>query len=98
MQQNETQYKKLVTIVEKSKDDLVQHGGYDLIVIEDFYDVFLEQIKKLEQLPEEFKAAENKDQTYEQFVEAHLLKILCNHDEANYVIMYMRFMAASYLK
>ena len=54
-------------------------------------------------MPEEYKAAENENKskginTYEQYVHQHLLKILCNHDEANYVIMYMRFMAASYLK
>jgi hypothetical protein len=36
--------------VEDSKDDLVKNGGYDLIVIEDFYDVFLEELKKLEQV------------------------------------------------
>ena len=45
-----TEYKNFVKVVEDSKDDLVKNGGYDLIVIEDFYDVFLEQLKKLEQV------------------------------------------------
>ena len=26
------------------------------------------------------------------------MKMLCNHEEANYIIMYARFMAAAYLK
>jgi hypothetical protein len=26
------------------------------------------------------------------------MKVLCNHEEANYIIMYSRFMAAAYLK
>ena len=26
------------------------------------------------------------------------MKLLCNHEEANYVIMYSRFMAVAYLK
>lgn len=103
METHEAQFNKLIKTIEKSKDDLVQHGGYDLIVIEDFYDVFYEQTQKLAKLSEDYKAAENENkskgiETYEQFVHAHLLKILCNHDEANYIIMYMRFMAASYLK
>ena len=63
MEKHEAQYKKLVGIVEKSKDDLVQHGGYDLIVIEDFYDVFVEQLKKLEKLPEDYKASENENKS-----------------------------------
>ncbi len=29
---------------------------------------------------------------------AHCLKVFCNHEEANYIIMYTRFMAATYLK
>ena len=35
---------------------MVANAGYDEIVIEDFYDVFLDKIKKIEKLPEEFAA------------------------------------------
>ena len=35
---------------------MVANAGYDEIVIEDFYDVFLQHVKKLEKLPEEFAA------------------------------------------
>ena len=42
--------------MEESKDDLVKNAGYEEMVIEDFYDVFLEQLKKLAKLPEDFKA------------------------------------------
>ena len=40
----------MVGIIEASKKDLVDHAGYDECVIEDFYDVFLEQLKKLDKL------------------------------------------------
>jgi len=32
------------------------------------------------------------------YVHQYLMKVLCNHEEAQYIIMYMRFMAATYLK
>jgi len=51
MQQYKSQYDALVKIVEESKEDLSKNAGYDEIVIEDFYDVFLEKLKKLESLP-----------------------------------------------
>lgn len=35
---------------------------------------------------------------YKPFVEKHLMSVLCNHDTANYVIMYARFLAAAYIK
>ena len=46
-----TKYKALIKIIEASKKDLCDNAGYDEIVIEDFYDVFLEELKKLETLP-----------------------------------------------
>lgn len=35
-------YERFLQTVINSKDDLVKEGGYDLIVIEDFYDCFVE--------------------------------------------------------
>ena len=52
MQENKTQYEKLVKIIEDSKDDLVKNARYEEMVIEDFYDVFLEHTKKLSKLQE----------------------------------------------
>lgn len=54
-------------------------------------------------MPEDFKSAANENKSkgiknYPEYVHAHLMKVLCNHDEANYIIMYSRFMAATYLK
>lgn len=97
MDQYKTQYNNLIKIVEGSKDQLVQHGGYDLIVIEDFYDIFLEKLKGLENLKEEHEECKD-DMSYEDYVHAYILKQLANNDEANYIIMYLRFMAASYIK
>jgi len=45
----------------------------------------LEALKKLDEVEPE-KSTE------------HLFKVLCNHEEANYIIMYARFMAACHLK
>ena len=78
-------YTDFIEMVKKSKDDLVKEGGYDLIVIEDFYDCFLGQLEKLAKV-------DKKDAV------SHTMKVLCNHEEANYIIMYSRFMAATYLK
>lgn len=70
--------------MEFSKDDLVKIG-YDLIVIEDFYDVFLESLKNLGKVKKEDAVK-------------HCMEVLCNYENANYIIMYARFMAATYLK
>lgn len=45
-----SKYYELIKTVEGSKKDMCDNGGYDEIVIEDFYDVFLEELKKLEGL------------------------------------------------
>lgn len=79
------EYKAFIETVKNSKDDLVKEGGYDLIVIEDFYDVFVEQLEKLGKIDVKDAAA-------------HCLKVLGNHEEANYIIMYTRFMCATHLK
>ena len=92
-----TKYDALVAKIESSKGDMVKDGGYDEIVIEDFYDVFLTNLKKLAELKDEFTSAQV-DMDYAKYVETHLIKVLCNHEEANYIIMYMRFLAATYLK
>ncbi len=59
--------------------------GYDEIVIDDFYDTFITALKKLDSI-KKIDAQE------------HLMAVLCNHDSANYLIMYARFMAACFLK
>lgn len=56
MEQFKTQYESLIKIVTDSKDDLVKNAGYEEMVIEDFYDVFLEHVKKLGKPQEEFDA------------------------------------------
>lgn len=35
---------------------------------------------------------------FTEYLQNHLFSVLCNHEVANYIIMYMRFMAATYLK
>lgn len=84
-------------IVKESKDYLVSNGGYDLIVIEDFFDCFFNAIEKLEGLAKEHEEV-NDGSSYPDYVHKHLMSVLCNHEEANYIIMYARFLAATYLK
>ena len=74
----------MLKVLEGSKKDLMDLG-YDEIAIEDFYDIFLDEFKKLRSL-EPAKAQE------------HLTKVLCNKEEAVYLIMYSRFLTACYLK
>jgi len=71
-------------VLEGSKKDLMDLG-YDEIAIEDFYDIFVGEFKKLKTIKKEESAN-------------HLMKLLCNKEEAVYLIMYARFLAACYLK
>ena len=77
-------YDRFLKAVEGSKKDLMA-VGYDELAIEDFYDLFLAEVKKLPEI-EPSKASE------------HLLKLLCNKEEAVYLIMHARFMTSCYLK
>jgi ubiquitin thioesterase protein OTUB1 len=64
MDKYKSNYDNVISIIEKSKDELVQHGGYDLIVIEDFYDIFLEKLKGLENLKKDHEECKE-DLTYQ---------------------------------
>ena len=69
MGEYKSQYDNLIKIIEESKKDLSTNAGYEEIVIEDFYDVFLENLKKLEKMPEDFKAQEADGlKLYDEFV------------------------------
>ena len=52
-----TKYHELVKTVEGSKKDMCDNGGYDEIVIEDFYECFIEELKKLEGLKGQWEEA-----------------------------------------
>ena len=60
-------YAKLVSKIEGCKKDMMEHGGYDEIVIDDFYDMFLDNLKKLATLKDDF-AAQSEAKTYPEFV------------------------------
>jgi hypothetical protein len=61
------------------------NAGYDEIVIEDFFDAFKDAVNKLETI-----APENSS--------THLLALLGNNEDANYLIMYIRWLTACFLK
>ena len=77
-------YTQFLEKAEKSKADLVEQG-YEEMVIEDFYDLFLDEAKKLKECDAE-KVSE------------HLETVLCNKDTSPYFIMYARFLTSLYLK
>ena len=83
-EKGKAEYDKFLKILTDSKADLVT-VGYDEIAIEDFYDTTLDEVKKLADVTKE-KAHE------------HLIKTLANNEIANYIIMYVRFLAAAFLK
>ncbi len=72
-------------ITEASKEDLMTNAGYDEIVIEDFFDAFKDAVNKLETIAPADAAT-------------HLLALLGNNEDANYLIMYIRWLTACFLK
>ena len=61
------------------------NAGYDEIVIEDFFDAFKDAVDKLETIEPENAAT-------------HLVALLGNNEDANYLIMYIRWLTACFLK
>ena len=76
---------KIKRITEASKEDLMTNAGYDEIAIEDFFDAFKEAVNKLETIAPADSAT-------------HLLELLGNNEDANYLIMYIRWLTACFLK
>ena len=83
--QDRTLLEKVKRITDASKQDLMTNAGYDEIVIDDFFDAFKAAVDKLETIQPE-GAAE------------HLLALLGNNEDANYLIMYIRWLTACFLK
>mmetsp|Transcript_12363 Transcript_12363/g.8999 ORF Transcript_12363/g.8999 Transcript_12363/m.8999 type:complete len:166 (+) Transcript_12363:57-554(+) len=77
-------YESFLARLEGSKKELVE-SGIDEIVIEDFYDQFVNTVKDIKTVEKE-KSIE------------FLNKALCNKDTTPYLIMFARFLAALYLK
>ena len=80
-----TLFNKIKQITEASKQDLMTNAGYDEIVIADFYDAFIEALSGLVDVS---PADAHK----------HLIKLLGNNEGANYLIMYIRWLTACFLK
>lgn len=60
-------HEKLVKITEASKEDLMVNAGYEEIVIGDFFDLFLEELQKLKDIPKED-------------AQKHCIELMSNHD------------------
>lgn len=75
--------------IEGSKADLMSLG-YDEIVIDDFYDQFLTEFKKLPKA--------DIDTTNEDAVHEYLEGLFSNDTLAPYLLMHCRFMTSAYLK
>ena len=83
--QDRTLLEKIKRITEASKEDLMVNAGYDEIVIDDFFEAFKDAVNGLEAV-EPANAME------------HLITLLGNNEDANYLIMYIRWLTACYLK
>jgi ubiquitin thioesterase protein OTUB1 len=83
--EDRTLFNKIKQITEASKQDLMTNAGYDEIVIVDFYDAFIDAINVLPNVESEH-------------AQSHLIGLLGNNEEANYLIMYIRWLTACYLK
>lgn len=66
VQTKDKEYASFLSVAEASKDDLVANGGYDLIAIEDFHEVFVDALKALKGVAPANAAA-------------HCIKVLCNN-------------------
>lgn len=76
---------KVKEITAASKEDLMTNAGYDEIVIDDFFEAFRDAVNGLEAIQPE-NAIE------------HCVTLLGNNEDANYLIMYIRWLTACYLK
>jgi ubiquitin thioesterase protein OTUB1 len=83
------EYEVIVEKISKSKEDLMKLG-YDEIVIDDFYEIFLEKFKNLKE-----PGIDSKD---EESVHKYLEEIFSNDSTAPYMLMHCRFMTSAYLK
>jgi ubiquitin thioesterase protein OTUB1 len=83
------EYQVIVEKISKSKEDLLGLG-YDEIVVEDFYEMFLEKFKNLND-----PGIDTKD---EAVVHKYLEEIFSNESIAPYMLMHCRFMTSAYLK
>ena len=83
------QYQDILAKVTKSKQDLMDLG-FDAIVIDDFYDAFLDNYKNLE--------TDYIDPTNEKEVHEYLERILSNNETTPYILIHLRYMTSCYLK
>lgn len=84
LKKNENLYNEMLTIVKNSKE-ITEHQGYDWIVIEDFYNMFNEELTRIYTIDKEY-------------IVDYLEKLFANKEKSNYLIAFVRFFIAAYLK
>ena len=72
-------------ITADSKEDLMINAGYEEEAIQDFFDVFQSTVNNLERV----EPSQAQD---------YLMKLLCDPEKSNYLIIYIRWLTACYLK
>jgi len=85
----QAEYEKILDKITKSKEALL-NVGFEEIVVEDFYDLFLLEFKNL-------KTADI-DTTNEDSIHEYLESLFSNNEKAPYMIMFTRYMTSCYLK
>ena len=86
IRQDITLFEKIKKKIKGAKE-ITEKNGYDWAVVEDFYNLFLK----------EFKSCFN-SLTYESTVRDYLDTLFCEKDKGNYLIYFIRFCIAAYLK
>ena len=76
---------KIIRITEESKEDLMINAGYDELVVADFFNAFKKAVDELQNV-QPVNAA------------THLKTVLGDEERSNYLIMYIRWLTACFLK
>lgn len=84
LKKNEKFYNEMLTIVKNSKE-LTERQGYEWLVIEDFYVNFNEELTRIYTIDKEY-------------IVGYLEKLFANKEKSNYLIAFVRFFIAAYLK
>ena len=70
--------------------ELTEKNGYDWIIVEDFYDLFLEEFTYCYSII----LSENSEKTVREYLD----KLFSDKDKGNYMVYFLRFCIAAYLK
>ena len=84
LNKNEKLYNQIEKIAKESKD-VTERQGYEWVVIEDFYNMFNEELNRIYIIDKEY-------------IVEYLNKLFADKEKSNYLIVFVRLFIAAYLK